>query len=73
VFPHKSSDPSSDDLSAYQRIMESDTIAEDIKLNLQKQYQSLNPAQLQRQLQKKLLNVFQLMRSVTKTNLALTE
>lgn len=57
----------------YQRCLESDTITDEVKLQLQKQYQNLNPAELQRQLQKKLQNVYRLMRSVTKINLAMTE
>ncbi|MEI6811128.1 MAG: hypothetical protein WCK60_03725 [Candidatus Nomurabacteria bacterium] len=46
----------------YQRVLESDTIPQSTKDGLTAQYQTLNPAKLQRDLSKKLDNVYRLMK-----------
>ena len=53
----------------YQRIIESDKISKEVKDQLTKQYNSLNPAQLQRDLRKKMDKINDY-RSVTVLNLA---
>lgn len=55
----------------YQRLMESDKISQEIKDLLTKEYMRLNPAELQRNLRKKLVKI-QDYRSVTVFNLAMT-
>lgn len=46
----------------YQRVMESDKIPTETKKKLQAQYQTLNPAQLQRDLKKKLAKIYEIMK-----------
>jgi len=55
----------------YQRLIESDKISDETKDKLKKEYMRLNPAQLQRNLRKK-LDKIQDYRSVTVFNLAMT-
>lgn len=55
----------------YKRLMESDKISEEIKTKLKAEYERLNPAELQRNLRKKLKQIKQY-RSVTVLNLATT-
>lgn len=55
----------------YKRLMESDKISEEIKTKLKAEYMKLNPAELQRNLRKKLKQIKQY-RSVTVLNLATT-
>ena len=55
----------------YQRLMESDKISKETKDRLKHEYQRLNPAQLQRNLKRKLADI-QDYRSVTVFNLAMT-
>lgn len=55
----------------YQRLMESDKISQEIKDKLTKEYMRLNPAELQRNLRKKLSKIKDY-RSVTVINLAMT-
>lgn len=55
----------------YQRLMESDKISKEIKDKLTREYQKLNPAELQRNLKRKLEKIRDY-RSVTVFNLAMT-
>jgi hypothetical protein len=55
----------------YKRLMESDKISEEVKIKLKAEYMRLNPAELQRNLRKKLKQIKQY-RSVTVLNLATT-
>lgn len=54
----------------YKRLMESDKISKDVKVTLKKEYMRLNPAELQRNLRKK-LKLIKDYRSVTIFNLAM--
>ena len=55
----------------YKRLMESDKISEKVKTKLKTEYMRLNPAELQRNLRKKLTEIKEY-RSVTVLNLATT-
>lgn len=52
--------------------MESDKISQKVKDSLQKQYKSLNPAQLQRSMKKKLEKVKELMRKKKETSVTVS-
>lgn len=52
----------------YQRVLASDKISQKVKDSLQEQYKSLNPAQLQRSMKKKLEKVKELMRKKQQTS-----
>lgn len=57
----------------YQRVLDSKAVSKDVKMQLQKEYETLNPVSLQRSMQKKIQQIQDYMkpkRSVTVSNLA---